>query len=69
MKNGPAQWIKSSYSSGEGGNCLEWSPAHAGAHGAVPIRDSKAPEGPALMFEPSAWSAFVTGVQAGEFTA
>ncbi|MGP8297381.1 DUF397 domain-containing protein [Streptomyces inhibens] len=46
---------------------VEWSPAYACAHRTVPVRDSKDPEGPALMFEPAAWSAFVTGVQAGEF--
>jgi len=66
---GPTQWVKSSYSSAEGGNCVEWSPAHACAHGTVPVRDSKDPDGPALMFEPAAWSAFVTGVQAGDFPA
>ncbi|MFI1155449.1 DUF397 domain-containing protein [Streptomyces sioyaensis] len=26
-------------------------------------------EGPALMFEPAAWSSFVAGVQAGDFAA
>ncbi|WP_006602172.1 DUF397 domain-containing protein [Streptomyces auratus] len=62
-------WVKSSYSSQDGGDCLEWSPAHAGAHGTVPVRDSKDPNGPALMFEPAAWSAFVTGIQAGDFAA
>ncbi|MER5969150.1 DUF397 domain-containing protein [Streptomyces sp. NPDC002055] len=62
-------WVKSSYSSQDGGDCVEWSPAHVSAHGTVPVRDSKDPEGPALMFEPAAWSAFVTGVQAGEFPA
>lgn len=35
--------------------------------GAVPVRDSKDPEGPALVFPADAWSAFVAGVQAGEF--
>ncbi|GES28899.1 DUF397 domain-containing protein [Streptomyces angustmyceticus] len=62
-------WVKSSYSSQDGGNCLEWSPAHANAHGTVPVRDSKNPNGPALNFAPTAWSAFVTGVQAGDFPA
>ncbi|MGW7577671.1 DUF397 domain-containing protein [Streptomyces sp. NPDC054765] len=62
-------WVKSSYSSQDGGDCLEWSPAHVCAHGIVPVRDSKDPHGPALMFEPAAWSAFVTGVQAGDFPA
>ncbi|MFI0902503.1 DUF397 domain-containing protein [Streptomyces sioyaensis] len=62
-------WVKSSYSSQDGGNCVEWSPAHAGAHGIVPVRDSKDPNGPALRFEPAAWSAFVAGVQTGDFPA
>ncbi|MGW3010659.1 DUF397 domain-containing protein [Streptomyces sp. NPDC001219] len=69
MKIGPTQWVKSSYSSAEGGNCVEWSPAYASAHGFVPVRDSKDPERPALMFESTTWSAFVAGVQAGEFPA
>ncbi|WP_433858923.1 DUF397 domain-containing protein [Streptomyces kronopolitis] len=62
-------WVKSSYSSQDGGNCVEWSPAHADAHGTVPIRDSKDPNGPALTFQPNAWSAFITDVRAGNFTA
>ncbi|MFE1766978.1 DUF397 domain-containing protein [Streptomyces angustmyceticus] len=62
-------WVKSSYSSQDGGDCVEWSPAHANAHGTVPVRDSKNPNGPALNFDPAAWSAFVTGVQAGNFSA
>ncbi|MFF8330466.1 DUF397 domain-containing protein, partial [Streptomyces cacaoi] len=48
MKIGPTRWVKSSYSSPEGGNCLEWSPASAAANGPVPVRDSKNPEGPVL---------------------
>lgn len=64
----PRTWVKSSYSSQDGGDCVEWSPAHACAHGTVPVRDSKDPQGPALMFEPAAWSAFVAGVQAGDFS-
>ncbi|MFE1174122.1 DUF397 domain-containing protein [Streptomyces sp. NPDC058773] len=69
MKIGPTQWVKSSYSSAEGGNCVEWSPAHASAHGIVPVRDSKDPEGPALTFEATTWSAFVTGLQTGKLPA
>ncbi|MFI2027921.1 DUF397 domain-containing protein [Streptomyces buecherae] len=61
-------WVKSSYSGGEGGNCIEWAPGHA-ATGAVPVRDSKDPHGPALHFDVSAWSAFVAGVKAGDFGA
>ncbi|MFJ5035435.1 DUF397 domain-containing protein [Streptomyces sp. NPDC088560] len=35
--------------------------------GAVPVRDSKDPEGPALSFPPAAFAAFVTGVKGGVF--
>ncbi|MER0481576.1 DUF397 domain-containing protein [Streptomyces sp. Edi2] len=60
------EWVKSSYSEGNGGQCVEWAPAFAAA-GVVPIRDSKAPHGPALTFETAAWSSFVAGVKDGEF--
>ncbi|MDT3397103.1 DUF397 domain-containing protein [Streptomyces sp. B1866] len=57
-----AEWVKSSYSGGDGGNCLEWVPS-AAAGGSVPVRDSKTPHGPALTFPTGAWSAFVEGVK------
>lgn len=60
------QWVKSSYSQ-PGGNCVEWAPSLVSRLGAVPIRDSKDPSGPALAFSPAAFSAFVAGIQAGEF--
>ncbi|MFE2111181.1 DUF397 domain-containing protein [Kitasatospora sp. NPDC059463] len=60
-----ASWYKSSYSN-NGGECVEVS---ASFPGAVPVRDSKDPSGPALVFPASAWRAFVAGVQAGEFDA
>ncbi|WP_078882601.1 DUF397 domain-containing protein [Streptomyces albus] len=63
----PAQWVKSSYSSGEGGNCLEWAPGVARVAGVVPVRDSKAPEGPVLSFPSGSFVRFVAGVKAGEF--
>jgi hypothetical protein len=53
-----AEWVKSSYSNGNGGNCVEWAPSYA-ATGLVPVRDSKAPQGPALLFTGDAWRAFV----------
>ncbi|WP_406305750.1 DUF397 domain-containing protein [Streptomyces sp. NBC_00885] len=56
----PLQWVKSSYSSPEGGNCLEWAPSVAAASGLVPVRDSKNPEGPALTFPADEWTHFVT---------
>ncbi|MGW1077106.1 DUF397 domain-containing protein [Streptomyces sp. NPDC002537] len=47
---------------GNGGECVQWAPALA-ATGAVPIRDSKTPDRPALTLPPAAWSAFVTNVK------
>ncbi|WP_234314872.1 helix-turn-helix domain-containing protein [Streptomyces sp. NRRL F-5135] len=52
-------WVKSSYSSQAGGDCLEWAPTHARAHGVVPVRDSKRPTGPTLMVSPEAWQRLV----------
>jgi hypothetical protein len=59
-KTDPAtKWVKSSYSGGEGGQCLEWAPSVAVADGVVPVRDSKTPTGPAVEVSAGAWSAFV----------
>jgi len=60
-----APWRKSSYSGGNGGNCIEAAPDFI--PGAVPVRDSKDPQGPALVFGTDAFTAFVTAVKAGEF--
>lgn len=54
-----AAWVKSSYSSPEGGNCVEWSPTFAEAHGVVPVRDSKWADGPVLTVSTGGWRAFV----------
>ncbi|MET8627918.1 DUF397 domain-containing protein [Kitasatospora sp. NPDC004669] len=56
-------WFKSSYSS-NGGECVEVSTSMPGA---VPVRDSKDPEGAALIFPADAWSSFVAAVRSGEF--
>ncbi|MFK4693541.1 DUF397 domain-containing protein [Streptomyces pristinaespiralis] len=48
-------WFKSSYSSGEGGECVEVAAASA----AVLVRDSKQPAGAGLAFGPEAWAGFV----------
>lgn len=58
-------WRKSSYSAGNGGNCLEVADDLAGP--AVPVRDSKNPHGPALLVPTGAWRAFVTQVRCGGF--
>ncbi|MGW0087872.1 DUF397 domain-containing protein [Streptomyces sp. NPDC003328] len=57
---GPVQWVKSSYSGGEGGQCLEWAPSVAAASGIVPIRDSKNPQGGTIKVEPASWRRFVS---------
>jgi hypothetical protein len=62
-----AEWVKSSYSDGQGGQCVEWSPSYAVAHGVVPVRDSKNPHGPALAFSEVGWSSFVSSVSGGGF--
>ncbi|KIZ18435.1 DUF397 domain-containing protein [Streptomyces natalensis] len=59
-------WVKSSYSDGSGGQCLEFSRALTAAHGLVPVRDSKDPDGPALIFPAAHWSSFVDAVKNGE---
>ena len=53
-------WRKSSYSNTDGGNCLE---VAAELPSLVPVRDSKAPGRGALLFEASAWAAFIDGVK------
>ncbi|AXK34117.1 DUF397 domain-containing protein [Streptomyces armeniacus] len=59
-----AVWVKSSYSNGDGGDCVEWAPAVARS-GGVPVRDSKVPHGPALVFPSASWSSFVDDVKTG----
>ncbi|MEV2211073.1 DUF397 domain-containing protein [Streptomyces sp. NPDC050997] len=36
-----------------------------GFPGAVPVRDSKAPHGPALSFEAGSWAAFISELKGG----
>jgi len=60
-----APWRKSSYSGDNGGNCIE--AALGFMPGIVPVRDSKDPVGPALVFPATAFAAFVGAVKAGEF--
>ncbi|MFI5758255.1 DUF397 domain-containing protein [Streptomyces sp. NPDC051569] len=59
------EWVKSTYSNGDGGDCVEWAPTVAVASGVVPVRDSKDPQGPALEFRVAGWSAFVAAVRDG----
>ncbi|MDT3395627.1 DUF397 domain-containing protein [Streptomyces sp. B1866] len=59
-----ARWFTSSYSN-DGGECVEVADLTNTAHGAVAVRDSKNPEGPALLLAPEQFAAFITGIRAG----
>ncbi|WP_025620083.1 DUF397 domain-containing protein [Salinispora cortesiana] len=57
-----ARWRKSSKSGNNGGACVE---VADNLPGIVGVRDSKDPAGPALVFGPAAWRAFVTQLPDG----
>ncbi|WP_308402048.1 DUF397 domain-containing protein [Streptomyces shenzhenensis] len=57
---GAALWRKSSHSNGDGGNCVE---VAGNIPGLVPVRDSKSPEGPALLLPAAAWAPFVASLK------
>jgi hypothetical protein len=59
-------WIKSSYSGPTGGNCVEIAFL---ADDCVAVRNSRQPDGPALVFTRREWDAFLRGVRDGEFEA
>lgn len=65
--SGATEWVKSSYSNGNEGQCVEFAPALA-VTGVVPVRDSKDPAGPAMAFTTDAWAAFTAAVRRGEFS-
>jgi hypothetical protein len=57
-----ATWRKSSYSGGNGGNCVEVAVLAGGRRA---VRDAKDPAGPALTFSPAEWRAFTAWLRAG----
>ncbi|MFC4495931.1 DUF397 domain-containing protein [Streptomyces ovatisporus] len=59
-----AFWRKSSYSNGDGGNCVE---VARGVSGVVPVRDSKQSGSgdPVLVFPAGGWGAFMAAVKGG----
>jgi hypothetical protein len=57
-------WRKSSRSGPQGGNCVEVARL---PDGQVAIRNSRDPAGPALVFTPGEWAAFVGGARNGDF--
>jgi hypothetical protein len=60
----PGPWVKSSYSGPTGGNCVEIAFL---ADGGVAMRNSRDPEGAALVFTQAEWDAFLGGARDGEF--
>ncbi|MFG2195511.1 DUF397 domain-containing protein [Streptomyces sp. NPDC048639] len=78
MKDRALEWFKSSYSSEQGGNCIEiayawrkssYSSEQGGAcveisahPTTVHVRDSKDPDGPVLDFSTEAWASFASWV-------
>ncbi|MHC5902643.1 DUF397 domain-containing protein [Streptomyces sp. S6] len=60
-----ALWTKSSYSNpGNGGDCVEVALNLAVQGTAVPVRDSKSPDGPILGFSTSAFTSFTESLKA-----
>ncbi|MFI0155603.1 DUF397 domain-containing protein [Streptomyces lydicus] len=60
-----ARWRKSSYSNGDGADCVEVSDDFPGL---VPVRDSKTPEGAALFIPAPAWNTFIAAVRSAAFS-
>jgi Domain of unknown function (DUF397) len=60
---GDVTWRKST-ASNPSGDCVE---VAALSGGAVALRNSREPNGPALIYTPAEMAAFLAGVKAGEF--
>lgn len=57
-----AAWRKSTYSTGNGNNCVE---AARALPGVIALRDSKNPDGPMLTFSRVEWQAFIGAIKSG----
>ncbi|GHJ29300.1 hypothetical protein TPA0910_37330 [Streptomyces hygroscopicus subsp. sporocinereus] len=64
-KHGNLSWFRSSYSSSEGGMCVEVAATTETVH----VRDSKNRHGSHLAFPIRQWDAFIGRLAAGEFDA
>jgi len=58
------RWRKSSYSSGQGGNCIEVADLGSDLRA---VRHSKHPQGTLLIFGAAEWSQFVATVCTAQF--
>jgi Domain of unknown function (DUF397) len=58
-----AEWRTSTYSGGNG-SCVE---VASNLPGIIAVRDSKDSQGPALVFTPDKWTAFLAGIRVSEF--
>jgi hypothetical protein len=56
-----ADWRKASYSSNNGGACVE---VARNLHGIVAVRDSKNPAGAPLVVSPDQWTSFIASLRA-----
>lgn len=56
-------WAASTYS-GNQGDCVEV--AHGAIPAAMPVRDSKSPAGPAVVFADTTWGRFVDALKRGD---
>jgi hypothetical protein len=57
-------WVKSRQSGPTGGNCVEVAFLPGGE---VAMRNSRHPDGPALIFTAAEWDAFLGGAAEGDF--
>jgi hypothetical protein len=57
-------WRKSSFSGGQGGNCVEVADL---PDGGAAVRHSRNADGPVITYTAAEWDAFLKGVKAGEF--
>ena len=62
---GALSWRKSSYSSSNGGDCVEV----ATTPHIIAVRDSRNPYGPTVAFSQGSWEAFTQRLTAGAFRA